>query len=389
MVSSTCLVLLNVCTHLTEHGLQCLPHAAESMYLPHRTWSPAPAWLCWMRVLTSQNMVSSTCLVVLNVCTHLTEHGLQHLPGCAECMYSPHRTWSPVPPSCCWVRVLTSQNMVSSTCLVVLNMCTHLTEHGLQCIPHGAECVYLPHRTWSPAPAWLCWMHVLTSQNMVSSTCLVVLNVCTHLTEHGLQHLPGCAECVYSPHRTWSPVPPSYCWVHVLTSENMVSSTCLAVLNVCTHLTEHGLQCLPHGAECMYSPHRTWSPVPPSCCWVRVLTSENMVSSTCLVVLNMCTHLTEHGLQCLPHGAEYMVSSTSLMLLSVCTHLTEHGLQHLPGCDEYVYSPHRTWSPVHPSWCWVCVLTSQNMVSSASLMVRSVCTHLTEHGLQCLPHAAE
>ena len=182
--------------------------------------------------------------------SHLREHDLQCISHGTECVYSPHRTWSPVHPSYCWVRVLTSQNMVSSASLMLLSACTHLREHGLQHLPGCAECVYSPHRTWSPAPAWLCWMRVLTSQNM------------------GLQHLPHAAECMYSPQRTWSPAPAWLCWMHVLTSENMVFSTCLVVLNVCTHLREHGLQCLPHGAECMYSPHRTWSPVPPSSCWM-------------------------------------------------------------------------------------------------------------------------
>ena len=142
------------------------------------------------------------------------------------------------------MHVLTSENMVFSTCLVVLNVCTHLREHGLQCLPHGAECMYLPHRTWSPVAS------------------LMLLSTCTHLREHGLQHLPGCAEYVYSPHRTWSPVHHSWCRVCVLTSQNMVSSTCLVVLNACTHLTEHGLQHLSGCAECVYSPHRTWSPAP-------------------------------------------------------------------------------------------------------------------------------
>ena len=425
-VSSTSLMLLSVCTHLTEHGLQCLPYAAEYVYSPHRTWSPAPAWFCWICVLTSQNMISSASLMVQSVCTYLTEHGLQHLPGCPECVYSPQRTWSPAPAWLCWICVLTSQNMISSASLMVQSVCTYLTEHGLQHLPGCPECVYSPQRTWSPAPSWLCWMRVLTSQNMVSSTCLIVLNACTHLTEHG------------------SPAPPSCCWVHVLTSQNMVSSTCLVVLNACTHLTEHGLQHLPGCAECVYSPHRTWSPVPPSWCWVHVLTSQNMVSSASLMLLSTCTNLREHGLQhlpgcaeyvysphrtwspvppswcwvhglqCLPHAAECvyspqrkwspapawlwwicvltsqnMVSSASLMVLSVCTYLTEHGLQCLPHGTECVYSPHRTWSPVPPSCCWVSVLTSQNMVSSASLMVLSACTHLREHGLQCLPHAAE
>ena len=149
---------------------------------------------------------------------------------------------------------------------MVPSACTHLTEHGLQCISHAAECVYSPHRTWSPTPPLWCQVCVLTSQNMVSSASLMVRSVCTHLTEHGLQCIPHAAECMYSPHRTWSPAPPLWCRVHVLTSQKMVSSASLMVLSVCTHLTEHGLQCIPHGAEWVYSPHRTWSPAPPSSC---------------------------------------------------------------------------------------------------------------------------